>query len=137
MTRSPHSPELLKYFSAVVCGYLVDRNIHFADREQLVIYLANCLSFVVRSICNVMLIRLYVFSDSRFELLHDLGYSLISNTLILFVGLAMLWLLVEQFNWTAIVAKVTANGLTFHKLHNPKAIIFQVLCFQICQKPHR
>ena len=114
MTSSPHSPELLKYFSAVVCGYLVDFAIFILLIESgWSIYLANCVGFVVGSICNVILIRLYVFSDSRFELLHDLGYSLISNTLILFVGLAMLWLLVEQFNWTAIVAKVTANGLTF------------------------
>lgn len=114
MTSSPHSPELLKYFSVVVCGYLVDLAIFILLIESgWSIYLANCAGFVVGSICNVILIRLYVFSDSRFELLHDLGYSLISNTLILFVGLAMLWLLVEQFNWTAIVAKVTANGLTF------------------------
>ncbi|OUX38054.1 MAG: hypothetical protein CBE26_01935 [Kiritimatiellaceae bacterium TMED266] len=114
MTSSPHSPELLKYFSVVVCGYLVDIAIFILLIESgWSIYLANCAGFVVGSIFNVILIRLYVFSDSRFELLHDLGYSLISNTLILFVGLAMLWLLVEQFNRTAIVAKVTANGLTF------------------------
>ena len=111
MTSSPHSPNF-EYFSAVVCGYLVDLAIFILLIESgWSIYLANCVGFVfVHMQCDIDQI-ICVFR-------HDLncfmtGYSLISNTLILFVGLAMLWLLVEQFNWTAIVAKRTANGLIF------------------------
>ncbi len=104
----------VRYFLVVLCGYSVDFLIYsFLVANGLAIYGANVAGFLVGSVVNVLLIRRFVFPESRFSLAVDLRLSFMSNVAMFGLGMLLLWALVVLVNMNPYVAKVIANGVTF------------------------
>ena len=103
-----------RYFIVAVAGFAID----FAIYASIVtsgqsIYLAHVTGFIVGGAVNVVLIRRFVFRDSRFTLLNDIFLTLVANGTMLFLGLAMLWFMVDHLFINPYWAKLIANGITF------------------------
>jgi putative flippase GtrA len=116
----------LRYFFSVVCGYCVD----FAIYATVVafgisVYWANAAAFCVGSVVNVVLIREFVFRDSRFRLSTDLQLSFASNGLMFGFGMGMLWVLVELAGMNLYGAKLLTNGTTFFANYVIRAAFFR------------
>ena len=104
----------LRYFLAVVTGYGIDYAVFAAFVTfGASIYLANAAGFCVGFLVNVILIRKFVFRDSRFRLGTDLQLSFLSNSFMFGFGMGVLWVSVELANMNPYAAKLLANGLTF------------------------
>jgi len=104
----------LRYFLAVVCGYCIDLAIYVGLIQFGVsVYFANAVGFCVGVVVNVLLIRKFVFLDSRFKLRTDLPLSFASYALIFILGMGILWVLVEMVKLNPYAAKLLANGITF------------------------
>lgn len=105
---------LAKYFAVVLCGYVLDFSIYalliYFDWP---IYKANFFGFIVGVFINVILIRIFVFPDSRFSIGIDLGLSVLALGLMFIVGMLILWILVDVFGFHPYGSKLFANGLTF------------------------
>lgn len=117
----------LRYFLVVTGGFGVD----FALYATLVawgesIYLANLAGFCVGAAFNVLLIRRFVFPDSRFEFGTDLLLTILANGTMLGVGMGLLWVLVEGLAINPYLAKLFANGLTFALNYVTRATFFRV-----------
>lgn len=76
-------------------------------------YLANLGGFCVGATINVLLIRRYVFQQTRFKLGVDLAMTWVSNGVMLGVGMFALWGLVDVVGINTYWAKFVSNGLTF------------------------
>ena len=117
----------LRYFWAVVCGYCMDFAIYAAVVEVgISVYWANTTGFCVGSFVNVLLIRTFVFTDSRFRLGTDLQLSLASNGLMFGVGMSMLWGLVELAAMNPYGSKLLANGTTFFVNYMIRKVFFRM-----------
>ena len=104
----------LRYFLAVVCGYCIDFAIYAAFvLFGVSVYGANTAGFCVGATVNVILIRQFVFPDSRFRLSTDLQLSFVSNGLMFGFGMGMLWVFVESVSIDPFRAKLLTNGTTF------------------------
>ena len=62
---------------------------------------------------NTLLIRSYVFLDSKYSMLKDMQLSFLSNGLVYVVGTVFILAIIENFEANPYVAKLTANCLTF------------------------
>lgn len=114
------------YFLAVVCGYCIDFAIYAALVALGVsVYWANAAGFCVGSVVNTVLIREFVFHDSRFSLMTDLQLSLASNTLMFAMGMTLLWGLVELSAMNPYGAKLLTNGTTFFANYALRASFFR------------
>lgn len=116
----------LRYFLAIVCGYCIDFAIYAAFVAfGISVYWANAAGFCVGSVVNVMLIREFVFQDSRFRLSTDLQLSFASNGLMFGFGMGMLWVLVELAAMNPYGAKLLTNGTTFFVNYMIRAVFFR------------
>jgi len=116
----------LRYFLVVVCGYCVDFVIYAALVSVGVsVYWANAAGFCVGSVVNTILIREFVFHDSRFSLATDLQLSFASNTVMFALGMAVLWTLVELSAMNPYGAKLLTNGTTFVVNFVIRAVFFR------------
>lgn len=77
------------------------------------------------SVVNVILIREFVFPDSRFQLGTDLQLSFASNGLMFGFGMVMLWVLVEMGAMNPYGAKLLTNGTTFFANYVIRAVFFR------------
>ena len=77
------------------------------------IYLANLGGFCVGATINVLLIRRYVFQQTRFKLGVDLAMTWVSNGAVLGIGTFALWFLVDVVGINTYWAKFISNVLTF------------------------
>lgn len=77
------------------------------------VYFANAVGFCVGAFVNVILIRQFVFTDSRFQLGHDVLFTVVINGIILSLGMGVLWVLVEALNVNPYWAKLVTNSVTF------------------------
>jgi len=116
----------LRYFLVVVFGYCID----FAIYAVLVsvgvsIYWSNTAGFCVGSVVNTILIRKYVFQDSRFSLTTDLQLSFASNSVMFVLGMVVLWGFVELTAMNPYGAKLFANGTTFVANYVIRAVFFR------------
>lgn len=116
----------LRYFFAVIVGY----SLEFATYSALVsfevsVYLANAAGFCIGVIINVVLIRKFVFQDSRFRLQTDLQLSFASHGLMFGLGMGLLWLLVEFKEMNPYLAKLVTNGTTFTLNYVLRAVFFR------------
>lgn len=89
------------------------------------VYWANTAGFCVGATVNVILIRQFVFPDSRFSLSADLPLSFISNALMFGFGMGVLWALIELAAINPFVAKLLANGATFFANYFIRATFFR------------
>jgi putative flippase GtrA len=89
------------------------------------VYWANAAGFGVGSIANVLLIREFVFKDSRFRLVTDLQLSFASNALIFGLGMSMLWLFIEVEQMGPYSAKLLTNGVTFGINYAIRVVFFR------------
>ena len=116
----------LRYFLAVVGGYCIDFAIYAAlVKFGVSVYWANTAGFCVGSVVNVILIREFVFTDSRFRLGTDLRLSFASNALIFMLGMEILWGLVELAAMNPYGAKLLTNGTTFVANYVIRAFFFR------------
>jgi putative flippase GtrA len=110
----------------VVCGYCLDFAIYAALVSIGVsVYWANATGFCVGSLVNTIMIREFVFRESRFSVATDLQLSFISNALIFLLGMGLLWVLVELSSINPYGAKLLANGITFVINYIIRAVFFR------------
>lgn len=104
----------LRYFLFVSIGFMVDFLIYavIVGSGQSV-YLANFFGFCVGASVNVILIRRFVFRDSRYSLPVDIQLTIASNGIMLFFGMLLLLVLVEYLEVDSYWAKLAANTVTF------------------------
>lgn len=104
----------VRYFAVTLCGFLVDFFVYaILVAVELSVYLANLLGFCVGATANVLLIRSFVFRESRHSLLIDVILTIIANGLVFFLGSLFLWIFVERMRSDPFIAKLIANGMTF------------------------
>jgi len=104
----------LRYLIVTTCGFWVDFSFYVAMVAMGVsIYWANAAGFCVGAVLNVLLIRKFVFTDSRFKLSADLPLTLVVNGAMLGVGMVLLWVFVDSLSINPYGAKLLANGITF------------------------
>jgi len=109
-----------------LCGYVVDFIIYsILIKFGNSIFLANTSAFVVGVVINTFLIRLYVFKDSKFNLLRDIQLSLLSSGLMFGFGMIILWVMVEFLNLNPYVAKLIANAFTFSANYIIRKVFFR------------
>lgn len=77
------------------------------------------------SVINTMLIREFVFPDSRFTLIADIKLSLMTNTLMFVIGMVILWVLIELWETNVYAAKLLTNGITFFANFGIRAVFFR------------
>jgi putative flippase GtrA len=77
------------------------------------VYVANGISFSIGAALTVVLIRAFVFRDSRFQLGADVLLTFVTNGTMLMVGMAFLWFLVDVIAINPYWAKLLTNALTF------------------------
>jgi putative flippase GtrA len=110
----------------VLCGYCIDFAIYAAlVNFGVSVYWANAAGFCVGSVINTILIREYVFQESRFSIATDLQLSFASNALMFVLGMVMLWGLVELSGMNPYGAKILTNGATFVANFIIRAVFFR------------
>lgn len=88
-------------------------------------YSANAVGFCVGAVVNVVLIRTFVFPDSRFRLGVDVLLTTVANGAMLGVGMGILWMLMELALVGPHWAKLVANGMTFVLNYLTRAVFFR------------
>lgn len=114
-----------RYFAVSACGFFIDFLVYaviVAAGQS--IYLANVIGFCVGASVNVLLIRRFVFMESRHSLLTDILLTIAANGMILFMGLLLLWFQVERMRLDPYIAKLIANGVTFALNYVTRAYYF-------------
>jgi putative flippase GtrA len=116
----------LRYLIVVICGYGVDFIVYSAlITMAMSIYWANAVGFCVGTVVNILLIRKFVFPNSRFKLKADLLLTFVINGLMLGVGMCLLWVLVNLVLINPYGAKLLANGVTFTLNYIIRAVFFR------------
>jgi len=116
----------LRYFFVAACGFCVDFLIYASFvATGLSVYWANAAGFCVGAIVNVVLIRKFVFPDSRFRFGHDLLLTVVANGAMLTLGMGLLWTLVDVFHVNPYWAKLFTNGVTFVLNYVTRAVFFR------------
>lgn len=116
----------LRYFAVTACGFAVDFLIYagiVASGQS--VYWAHVAGFCVGAVVNVVLIRSFVFKNSRFTLGKDILLTFAANGTMLFFGMLVLWLLVEHFLISPYWAKLVTNGVTFVLNYVTRSIFFR------------
>ena len=117
--------EPLGYFTVVVCGFCGDFLVYATlVSADVSIYIANVAGFFVGAVINVVLIRKYVFPNTRFRLVTDLPLTFAANGIMLGVGTGMLWVLVDFFGVNPYFAKLLSNGIRFFLNYTVRKIFF-------------
>ena len=89
------------------------------------VYWANAAGFCVGAIVNVILIRAFVFPDSRFRLGQDVLLTVSANGAMLGLGMGVLWILVDALQLNPYWAKLFTNGVTFVLNYVTRAAFFR------------
>lgn len=89
------------------------------------VYWANAAGFCVGAIVNVILIRAFVFPNSRFRLGEDVLLTVAANGAMLGLGTGMLWVLVDSLSVNPYGAKLLTNGATFVLNYVTRAVFFR------------
>jgi putative flippase GtrA len=116
----------LKYFSVALCGFLIDFLIYsIIVVNDGNIYFANVAGFCMGATINVVLIRIFVFPNSRYKLLIDLLLTIFTNSIMLVVGMLILWFEVNVFSMNPYWAKCVANSSTFFLNYATRSTFFK------------
>jgi putative flippase GtrA len=106
-------PPIAKYFWIVCAGYAVDLGSYVAMTEAGVpLYAAYVLSFVIGTVCNVLLLRRF-FAAGRLPLAQDLALSLASNGVVILLAMGVYAALMQLLGMHHVIAKVLSNALSF------------------------
>ena len=89
------------------------------------VYWANAAGFCVGAIINVILIRAFVFPDSRFRLGQDVLLTVAANGAMLGFGMGVLWMLVDALHVNLYWAKLLTNGVTFVLNYVTRSVFFR------------
>lgn len=116
----------LRYLTVATCGFCIDFIIYAVlVAFGISIYLANGAGFCVGTVVNVLLIRKFVFPDSRFKLSTDLPLTFVANGAMLGAGMGILWVLVDVLSVNPYWAKLLANGTTFILNYVTRSVLFR------------
>jgi putative flippase GtrA len=104
----------VRYSLVAIVGFFIDFSIY----ASLVamgssVYLANTAGFCAGATLNVILIRTFVFPDSRFTLRSDVLLTMATNGAMFILGIGMLWVSVDLLSINPYFAKLLVNGVTF------------------------
>ena len=116
----------LRYLVVAACGFTVDFIIYatLVAMDQSV-YWANAAGFCVGAVVNVILIRAFVFPDSKFRLGQDVLLTVAANGAMLGVGMGILWVLVDSLHFNPYWAKLCTNGVTLVLNYITRAVYFR------------
>lgn len=89
------------------------------------IYWANAAGFCIGALVNIILIRTFVFPDSRFGLVHDVLLTVAANGAMLGLGMGVLSILVEVLDINPYWAKLFTNGVTFALNYATRLVFFR------------
>jgi len=89
------------------------------------VYLANAAGFCIGAMINVILIRTFVFTDSRFRLGLDILLTIFANGVMLGLGMVILWIQIDLLSINPYWAKLVTNGLTFVLNYVTRSIYFR------------
>ena len=116
----------LRYFVVAVCGFGVDFVIYATlVTNGISVYWANTAGFCLGAIINVILIRAFVFTDSRFRLGLDMLLTVAANGAFLGLGMSILWILVDALHVNPYLSKLVANSATFVLNYVTRAVFFR------------
>jgi len=116
----------IRYFLVAACGFGIDFIIYaILISFDFSIYLANAFGFCIGAIVNVILIRIFVFTDSRFKLHTDMILTIGVNGVMLGLGMTILWILVELLSINPYFAKLITNATTFILNYITRLIFFR------------
>lgn len=116
----------LRYLAVAGCGFTVDFLIYAAlVASGASVYWANFAGFCIGAVVNVLLIRRFVFTNSRFSLTKDILLTFMANGGMLIFGTVLLWLLVVIVSANPYGAKLAVNGITFVMNYATRAIFFR------------
>lgn len=116
----------LRYLIVATCGFCIDFALYAAlVAAGVSIYWANASGFCVGAVVNVLLIRRFVFPNSRFKLSTDLPLTFAVNGAMLGAGMGLLWLLVELLSANPYWAKLVTNATTFMLNYMTRAVFFR------------
>lgn len=116
----------IRYLAVAACGFWIDFSLYAAlVASGVSIYWANASGFCIGTVVNVLLIRRYVFPDSRFKLSADLPLTFAANGAMLGLGMGILWLLVDLLSVNPYGAKLVANATTFLLNYMTRALFFR------------
>jgi len=106
-------PPLAKYFWIVCVGYAVDLGSYVTMTALGVpLYAAYLLSFVIGTLCNVLLLRRF-FAAGRHPFGKDLALSLASNGFFILLAMGIYAALMQLAGVHHVLAKVISNGFSF------------------------
>lgn len=125
--RNPSTPNApLRYFLVALCGFSADYIIYAAIVfEGGSAYMANIAGFCIGAMINVILIRIFVFPESRFRLGADILLTNLTNGAALGLGMGILWVQIEVLSVNPYWAKLVTNGLTFVLNYATRSILFR------------
>lgn len=116
----------LKYFAAVFCGYAIDFSIYaLLTYFYWSVYLANFVGFCAGFFVNIILIRTYVFPNSRFQLGIDFCLSALALGIMFVAGMGALWVLVDLLQLNPYWSKLGTNALTFVLNYAIRSVFFR------------
>ena len=101
-------------YSAIACGgYAVDLACYILlVKLGSDLYLAYISGFLIGATANVALLRRY-FAEARFQFLRDVGMTIVSNGMVIALGIAIYAALMHLLGVQHLVAKIMSNVLTF------------------------
>lgn len=102
-----------KYFLIVCVGYAADLGLYLGlTWGGANLYAAYLASFVVGTVCNVLLLRRY-FAAARLRLAKDLALSMANNGFFIALAMGIYAALMHLAGVHHVIAKVISNGFSF------------------------
>lgn len=118
--------KFLRYFATVSVGFTCDIFLFFLLIESgAQLFFSYLLSFCVGVSINVLLLRRYVFSSSRFALKADIAFSVACNGLVLLIGFLAIWAQTVCLGLNVYISKASTNALTFLINYLVRVLFFQ------------
>jgi hypothetical protein len=104
---------IVKFFWIVVVGYALDLGSYVAMVELGAhLYVAYVASFVIGSVCNVLLLRRF-FAAGRHLFARDVALTLASNGVVMLLAMGIYVALMQFAGVHHVIAKVLSNGFSF------------------------
>lgn len=115
-----------QYFVVAFCGFCVDFLVYaLILKSGGSVYFSNFIGFCIGASVNVILLRNFVFVDSKYRLFLDVLFTIIANGSALMLGTVVLWLGVDVFGINMYVMKLVANVFTFVVNYFTRTSFFQ------------
>lgn len=108
-------PRLFKYLIVVIIGLIADYGVYSINYYvfKLGIVGSNLIAFAIGALLNMILIRIYIFSNPRFTFIVDYLLTLLSNGIVVLGGTMLMVIMVNHLSMNHYVAKSISMIITF------------------------